>query len=87
MPDTNKRRQAARSVLDHDPAVLRARRVALGLTQVAVATAAGCVPSHLAELERGTRNPSPPLLKRIADALGCEVRDLMPARETVSIAS
>ena len=84
MPNTTDRRRAARTVLDHDPAKLRRRRVELGLAQKDVARAAGTVAGHLSELERGTRNPSPPLLKRIADALGCQPRDLMPDRSVTA---
>ena len=73
------RRAAARTPLDHDPIVLRRRRVELGLTQAAVAEAAGISAAHLSELEGGTRNPSPPTLKRLAETLDCRIADLMPA--------
>ncbi len=73
------RRQGARKVFDHDPARLRARRVELGLHQAAVAEAAGISAGTLSELERGTRNPSPPVLLRLAEALQCSTKDLMPA--------
>lgn len=77
MPDTP-RRAGARSPLDHDPATLRSRRVEAGLTQAEVASTAKLSAGHLSELETGTRNPSPPVLARLAAALKCEVADLMP---------
>lgn len=76
MPNTP-RRAGARHPLDHDPATLRARRVAVGLTQAQVAATAGISAGHLSELESGTRNPSPPVLKQLADALACDSTDLM----------
>lgn len=79
MPNAT-RRQTARTPLDHDPAALRRRRVALGRTQVEVAAAVDISPGHLSELEGGTRNPSAPLLARLADALQCEIADLMPTQ-------
>lgn len=80
MSKTTNRADTARSPLDHDPAELRRRRVAAGRLLVDVATEAGITFSHLSELERGTRNPSPPTLSRLAAALGCTTEDLMPAR-------
>ena len=71
------RRVAARDPLDHDPAELRRRRIAAGLAQADVAERAGTSAGHLSELERGTRNPSPALLARLAGVLGCEIADLL----------
>lgn len=79
------RRQAARETFDHDPARLRARRVAAGRQQADVAKAAGISAGYLCELERGTRNPSPPMLKRLAEALGCQITDLMPERVAAAV--
>ncbi len=79
MSEPNKRRQAARAVLDHDPAKLRRRRVECGLGVLELAAKVDLKSaSHISELERGNRNPSPGLLKRLAEALDCETRDLMP---------
>lgn len=82
MPKTTTARAAtARQPLDHQPAEMRRRRVAAGLRLIDVASAAGIGESHLSELERGLRNPSPPTLLKIATALGCSTEDLMaPAR-------
>ena len=86
MPEPSKRRQAARSELDFDPVKLRARRIAYGLGVVELADKAKFSPSYLSELERGNRNPSPGLLKRIAVALECETTDLMPDRLADAVA-
>jgi transcriptional regulator with XRE-family HTH domain len=53
-----------------------------GRDQTDVATEVGITQSYLSELERGTRNPSPPVLARLAEVLGCNTEDLMPARPT-----
>lgn len=71
------RARTAKSPLDHDPEELRRRRVASGLRLVDVAERTGLAYGHIAELERGTRNPSPPALLALAEALGCTTVDLM----------
>lgn len=78
------RRAGARNPLDHDPSALRDRRVEAGLTQAQVAAAAHISAGHLSELEGGTRNPSPPVLKRLAIALGCEVAEIRAAKQEVN---
>lgn len=78
------RRAAARDVFDHDPRALRAQRVKAGKLARDVALAAGISPGYLSELERGTRNPSPPTLAALASALGCLIEDLMPKPTGVS---
>lgn len=83
MPNTTRRR-SARDPLDHDPVALRTRRVELGRALSDVATDAEISKGHLSELERGTRNPSPAVLKRLAGVLGCETTDLMPKRPAVA---
>ncbi len=81
MPKPRARRVAtrtgARYPLDHEPAALRRLRVERGLSQAEVAAAAGTSAGHLSELERGTRNPSPALLGRLAEVLKVRPRDLM----------
>jgi transcriptional regulator with XRE-family HTH domain len=80
MPNPIKdRRMSARDPLDHDPTRLRRRRVELGKSQAQVAHAVGISPSYMSELESGTRNPSPAVLGRLAEALLCATTDLMPA--------
>jgi transcriptional regulator with XRE-family HTH domain len=79
MSQATNRRAAARCPLDHDPVALRRRRVELGLSQAEVAAAASISAGHLCELEGGTRNPSPAVLRILAEVLSCTTTDLMPA--------
>lgn len=54
----------------------RARYLA-GLTQVELAEKAGVNPSYLSELERGLRPGGIKAIRKIADALGLRVADLI----------
>lgn len=72
-------RTAPRHPLLHDPAAVTHRRIDAELTLTELAARVGCALSTLSEIEGGTRSPSLPLLRRIAAALGCTVRDLRPA--------
>lgn len=60
----------------HDPKEIRRRRIRAGRSQQDVAREVGITPPHLSNIELGHANPSPPVLKRIADALKCAVADL-----------
>lgn len=58
-------------------ATLRALRERRGHDLRSLAGDARVSPSYLSELERGVKtNPRPPVLKRLADALGVSVEDL-----------
>lgn len=57
---------------------MRRRRVQAGLTQGDLAVQADISPSYMSMLEGGRASASAPVLKRIADALSCEIADLMP---------
>lgn len=57
-------------------AVVRARRLALGLSQEALADYAGIDRSHMGKLERGERNVSFLNIVRIAKAIQCKPSDL-----------
>lgn len=59
--------------------VIRARRSELGLSQEALADAAGIDRSHMGKIERGERNVSVLNLCRIAGALGSEPSALLLA--------
>ena len=48
---------------------LRRRRVDRGLSATALARAVGISNGHLSDIERGRRNPSPGLLRRLEDVL------------------
>ena len=56
---------------------IRERRAVLGLTQESVAEAAGLSPRHYQKLEAAELNMTLETMCRVADALSCEVRDLL----------
>lgn len=61
-----------------DPKRLRRRRIEAGLNKRELASRAGIHPSYVTWLERGERGASPRVLKRLSEALRCEIADLMP---------
>ncbi|RYG58238.1 MAG: XRE family transcriptional regulator [Alphaproteobacteria bacterium] len=58
---------------------VRAIRESAGLSQEALADAAGIDRSHMSRIERGRRNVSFLNVCRIADALGCKPSDILIA--------
>lgn len=58
-------------------AAVRARRVALALSQETLADAAGIDRSHMGKIERGERNVTFLNIVRIAKALQCKPSDLL----------
>jgi transcriptional regulator with XRE-family HTH domain len=56
---------------------VRARRKAQGLSQEALADAAGIDRSHMGKIERGERNVTLLNVVRIAAAMGCRPSDLL----------
>ncbi|WP_454867175.1 helix-turn-helix domain-containing protein [Pseudomonas lini] len=58
-------------------ASVRARRLALGLSQEALADSAGVDRSHMGKIERGERNVTFLNILRIARAIGCMPSDLL----------
>lgn len=64
----------------HDPGELRQRRIEAGLCQGDLAGLTGLHQSYISMLELGQRDPTARTLKRLADGLGCEVRDLLRHR-------
>ncbi|WP_189269734.1 helix-turn-helix domain-containing protein [Streptomyces fuscichromogenes] len=63
---------------NQDPARVRRRRVRAGLTQGGLAAQADISQSYMSMLEAGACSASPPVLARLAAALGCEIEELMP---------
>lgn len=57
---------------------LKDRREGAVLTQAALAGLVGVERNTIARLETGNRRPSIDLLERLAGALRCRVRDLLP---------
>ncbi len=68
---------------NHDPGRVRRKRIEAGLQQQELARKAGISKPHMSSIEHGRVNPSPGVLRRLADALGCQIPDLMPP-ESVS---
>jgi transcriptional regulator with XRE-family HTH domain len=58
-------------------AAVRARRVALALSQEALADASGIDRSHMGKIERGERNVTFLNILRIATAVHCKPSDLL----------
>lgn len=58
-------------------AAIRARRLALALSQEALADAAGVDRSHMGKIERGERNVTFLNILRIAVAVGCRPSELL----------
>lgn len=58
-------------------AAVRARRMALGLSQEALADAAEIDRSHMGKIERGERNVTFLNILRIAKAIGCQPSSLL----------
>lgn len=61
-----------------DPKRLQRRRIQAGLNKRELAERAGIHKTTMGRLERGINNASPRVLKQLAEALGCEIADLMP---------
>lgn len=64
--------------LPQDRARVRRKRIEAGLSQPALAAKAGVHKSTVYRIEEGLIAAQAPTLQRIADALGCEIADLMP---------
>lgn len=56
--------------------VIRARREALGITQAAAAARLGITQAMLCQLERGSKLPSLPLARQLAQLLHCTLDEL-----------
>ncbi|WP_405930356.1 helix-turn-helix domain-containing protein [Streptomyces sp. NBC_00827] len=75
---------------NQDPARVRRKRIEAGLSQIALAAMAELSPAHMSSIERrgrSGRGASPKVLARLADALGCEISELMPPEPTTVSAS
>lgn len=66
-------RTKPKTPLDHEPEAVTWARDAAGLTKTELAAAVGVSLSLISEIERGTRNAGPPLIKKLAAALNCPV--------------
>lgn len=59
-------------------ATIKRRRARLGITQAELAERVGVRLPTIGRIEIGNRRPSIDLLERLAEALHCRVRDLLP---------
>jgi transcriptional regulator with XRE-family HTH domain len=64
-------RKKPKDPLDHEPESVTWAREQAGLTQKQLAGLVGISPSLMSEIEKGTRNATPPVIKRMAVALNC----------------
>lgn len=65
-----------------DPAELRFRRQAKGLTTHSLAAASGVSQQRISDLEAGPAAVRPPTAKALADALGCDITDITDLART-----
>ncbi len=78
-----KSRKRPKDPLDHEPQAVKFAREAAGLTQAALAEAIGKSFSLISEIESGSRNATPEVLRSIAVALNCPLVVLQRKREIV----
>lgn len=64
-------RRKPKHPLDHEPEAVTWARKQAGLTQAALAEAIGIGVSLMSEIEKGSRNATPAVIKRMAVALNC----------------
>ncbi len=57
--------------------IIREKRMNKGLTQVQLGEQIGVTTSMVNQIERGTKMPTLPLAKEIADVLQCKVEDFL----------
>ena len=60
--------------------IIRARREKAGLNRQQLALDARMTWGNVDRIEQGLQEPTIPTLRRIAQALGCQVRDLLPKK-------
>lgn len=71
-------KQDERRHLAQDPARLRWRRRAAGLSMGDLAKKSSLAKGTISNLERGTYSAEPATLAKLAAALGCQITDIMP---------
>lgn len=72
-PEFKKEYESLQPEMDITRAILDAR-IQAGLTQIQLSEKSGISQADISRLERGTRNPSLSLLKRLADAMDATLR-------------
>lgn len=66
-------RQPPKSPLDHEPQAVTYAREQAGLTRTRLAEMCGVTVSLISEIEKGTRNATPAMIRKMAAALNCPV--------------
>ena len=56
---------------------VKEKRIEADVMQVTLAEMVGVSQSMICQIERGTKMPTVPLAKQIADALGCNIQDFL----------
>jgi transcriptional regulator with XRE-family HTH domain len=79
-----KPRNPPKSPLDHEPAAVTYAREQAGLTKTALAERCEVSVSLISEIEGGTRNATPAMLNKLAEALNCPRVVLERKRDPVS---
>ncbi len=77
MPKVAERSEYERALLGRLGDAIRVRRQALGMSQEALADAAGIGRTHMGEVERGKRNISFVRVVKIAEAVGINASELV----------
>ena len=79
-PEFKKEYESLQPEMDITRAILDAR-IQAGLTQIQLSEKSGISQADISRLERGTRNPSLSLLKRLAEAMDATLRiEFVPKR-------
>jgi transcriptional regulator with XRE-family HTH domain len=65
------RRTAPKNPLDHQPEAVAYARTQAGMTKTQLAEACGVSLSLISEIESGTRNATPAMIIKLAQALNC----------------
>ena len=69
--------RSARSAVQRFGRQVRAYRKAAGITQIELGRLSLVTSKYISEIELGTSNPSLMTMVLVADALGCQVADLL----------
>lgn len=64
---------------------IKAKRIALGMTQEGLASAVGLGRSMIAQIERGSKLPNIMLGRDIAKVLQCRMEDLVGSKEEADV--
>ena len=80
-PEFKKEYESLQPEMDITRAILNAR-IQAGLTQIQLSEKSGISQADISRLERGTRNPSLSLLKRLAEAMDATLRiEFVPRKQ------